>query len=302
MYDGATMNLDWEDVRLFLAVARHGGFGAAARATGQQQSTLSRRVAGLERALGAVLFDRTKKGLELTSLGQRVAEAAKGAATSMHAITDAVVSESKSVSGQVRIALTETVASVFVLPRVLPRLLEQHPELTIDLVTSDDPADLAEREADLALRFFLPVRGDLVSKRVAKLETAPLAHRALARKLAGRSPAHWPWVAVHRPSGPSEEDQWASALAPRARLTTSSFHAQFEAVRAGVGVAVLPTVLRIADPALEVLPFDDVVPTPVIDLYLLTPKPLRRVPRVAAVFDALVAEFARATQQVTPRG
>jgi DNA-binding transcriptional LysR family regulator len=78
-------------------------------------------------------------------------------------------------------------------------------------------------------------------------------------------------------------------------VTTSSFHAQFEAVRAGLGVAVLPTALCIADAALEPLDVPGLPRAPTLDLYLVTPRALRRVPRVAVVFDALVAEFARAT-------
>jgi DNA-binding transcriptional LysR family regulator len=288
------LELDWDDVRLFLAAARHAGFGAAARHLGTRQSTVSRRVASLERALGASLFDRTPTGLELTQVGRRVLGEAGRAEASLRGVADAVAQESGEVSGLVRLALTETVASVFVLPRVLPGLLKAHPGLTVDLVASDDAADLARREADIAIRFFLPTRGDLVARRVARLPTAPLATRRLARRLAGAGPETWPWVGVWRAAGPPVEERWAESFHPKPRLTTNSFHTQFEAVRAGLGVAVLPTALRVADPALQVLALPAPGAAPTLDIYLVTPRTLRRVPRVAAVFDALAAEFARA--------
>ncbi len=282
----------WDDVRIFAAVVRYGGFSAAARALGAQQSTLSRRVAALERSLGALLLDRSDAGMVPTALGQRVVAEGARAQAAMHDLYDAVTQQANDVAGTVRIATTDTVASVFVLPKVLPQLLAAHPNLHIELVTSDDPADLARRQADIAIRFFLPPKGDLLVRRVAAFRTAAIAHRRLARRLATQSPSSWPWIFVARTGAQPEEQQWASALQATPRVTTSSFHAQYEAVRAGVGVAVLPTVLQRFDPALQILPVPGFAAAPLLELYLVTPRTLRRVPRIAAVFTALTDAFA----------
>jgi DNA-binding transcriptional LysR family regulator len=285
---------NWDDVRIFASVVRAGSFSAAARAAGAQQSTLSRRVAALERALGAPLLDRSSAGLALTPLGHRVVAEGERAQAAMQDLADAVSQQATAVHGCVRIATTDTVASVFVLPTVLPRLLAKFPALQIELVTSDDPADLARREADIAIRFFLPPKGDLIAKRVAAFRTAAIAHRRLARQLVAQAPSAWPWIFVSRMGGEPQEQVWAAGLQAKARLTTTSFHTQYEAVRAGVGVAVLPTVLLQADTALEILPVPAFAAAPRLELYLVTPRALRRVPRVAAVFDALAAAFAAA--------
>ena len=285
---------NWDDVRIFAAVAQAGSFSAAARAAGAQQSTLSRRVAALEHALGAPLLDRSSVGLVLTALGQRVVAEGARAQAAMQDLADAVRQQATDVRGCVRIATTDTVASVFILPTVLPRLLAKFPELQIELVTSDDPADLARREADIAIRFFLPPKGDLIAKRVAAFRTAAIAHRRLARQLVAQPPSAWPWIFVARLGSEPVEQVWATKLQAKPRVTTTSFHTQYEAVRAGVGVAVLPTVLQQADGALEILPVPAFAAAPRLELYLVTPRALRRVPRVAAVFAALTAAFAAA--------
>jgi DNA-binding transcriptional LysR family regulator len=190
--DGERSPVPWDDIRIFLAAARAGGMSAAARGLAIRQSTVSRRVAALERRLGAAVFDRTAVGLVLTALGRRVLAAAGDAEGALRRVTDAPLAEERAVAGRVRLALTETMASLLVLPRVLPALLARHPALAVDLVTGDTAADLARREADVAIRFFLTPRGDLLTRRVATLPTAPVARRELARALVRLPPPRWP--------------------------------------------------------------------------------------------------------------
>ncbi len=282
-----TAPLVWDDVKLFLAAARTKGFGAAARELGTMQSTVSRRVAALEKSLGVRLFDRTPSGIELTAAGRQVLANAEPAEVALQGLGDVAALTTPTVSGVVRLALTETLASVFVIPRVLPALLARHPDLVVDLVVSDDVADLSRREADLALRFFLPPKGDLVTRRVARLQTAPLVHRRLAMKLMNVTPSRWPWVAVGRPS---PEEAWLAPLRCTPRVTTTSFHTQFEAVKNGLGVAVLPRVMTTTVADLVELPLD-LGDGPVLDLFLVTPRDLRQAARVAAMFEALVRSF-----------
>lgn len=281
-------SLVWDDVKLFLSAARTGGLGAAARELGTTQSTVSRRVAALEKALGVRVFDRTPTGIELTAAGRQVLAGAEPAEEALRSLADVAALTQPQVSGVVRLALTETLASLFVIPRVLPAVFDRHPELIVDLVVSDEPTDLTRRDADLALRFFLPAKGDFVTRRVARLDTAPLAHRRLEKKLGKRDPSTWPWVAVSRPS---PEETWLAPLRTKPRLTTSSFHTQLEAVSHGLGVAVLPRLMTLLRPELVELPLLLDAPAPRLDLFLVTPRGLRQAARVAALFDALKAAF-----------
>jgi DNA-binding transcriptional LysR family regulator len=291
-------SLQWDDVRLFLAAAREGGFGAGARALGTMQSTVSRRVAALERSLGVRLFERTPTGIELTAAGRRVVALSEPAELALSSLSDVEGVTAPKVTGVVRLALTETLASLFVIPRVLPGLLDAWPELTVDLVVSDDAADLARREADLALRFFLPAKGDFITRRVARLEVAPLVHRRRARQLASKGPAMWPWVSVGRES---PEEAWLTALQARPRVTTTSFHTQLEVVRQGLGVGALPRLMTVLCPELVELPLGGDVKAPFVDLFLVTPRGLRAAPRVAVVFDALKRAFDAAASDLSAR-
>lgn len=282
---------DWDELRYFLAAAREGGLGAGARRLGAQQSTVSRRVAALEARLGAPLFDRRAGGLALTALGERVREEAEAMEQALGRVTAAAAGAQAAVEGVVKIATTETMASVFLLPRVLPTLLARHPGLRVDLIIGDLAADLGRREADLALRFFLSPSGDLITQRVARLETGILAHARLAATLAEMPPASWPWTSVWLQNVTPPEQSWLErSLGVTPRLTTNSFQTQLEAVRAALGVAVLPRVLCAAMPELVALPTP--WSTPTIDVHLVTPRVLRRVPRVAAVWAAVAECFA----------
>lgn len=280
--------LPWDDLRFFLAAAREGGFGAAARLLGTEQSTVSRRVASLERALGARLFDRSRAGLAQTQLGRALLVEAEIMEASFRRVADLAASEERAPVGLVRVATTETMASAFVVPLVLPALFDRYPGLRIDLVVGDTPADLERREADIAIRFFLSRSGDLLTKRVATLATGVLAERGLARRLAGQAPAAWPWLSAWLAEGPVPEEsvRLSFSNAPP-RLTMNSFQTQWAAVRAGLGVAVLPRVLRDAGTVELALPEGDEAPLPPVPLYLATRRSIRRLPRIAAVFDAL---------------
>lgn len=286
--------LDWDDIRFFLTAARTGGFGAAARRLGTQQSTVSRRVASLEHRLGGALFDRTAAGLTLTSLGRRVLPEAELVEQALTRVGDAATSTEREAEGLVRLALTETLASVLVVPQVLPPLLARHPKLRIDLVVGNTAADLARREADVAVRFFLTPSGDFVTRRVARLPLAVAASPALAKSLKRAAPETWPFVSAWLPGGLPLEEAWRERAFPTpARVTTNSYHAQFEAVRAGLGVALLPVALMEAT-GLVALPLPKSVEAPPpLDTWLVTPRALRRVPRVAAVFSALEEAFAK---------
>lgn len=105
-------------------------------------------------------------------------------------------------------------------------------------------------------------------------------------------PSSWSWVAVGRPS---PEEAWLAPLPAKPRLTTASFHTQREAVSQGLGVAVLPQLMTQLRPELVELPLVLETPAPALDLFLGTPRGLRRAARVVAVFDALPFAFDQVT-------
>ncbi|WP_233562009.1 LysR family transcriptional regulator [Sorangium cellulosum] len=276
-------DVDWADLRLFLEVARTGSFSAAARALGVEQSTVSRRMAAFERALRVAVFDRRPGGSMLTPLGERLRRHVEA----MEAGADQLVREAsgheKEVEGLVRLALTESIAVHGVIPRVLPVLAERHPRVSVHLLTSYEAADLGHREAEIAVRFFRPKSGDLVAARIVTLPTVPVAHRKLSKK----SRDELDWVGVDLGRIPTvEEDYQRQHVKKAPKVVVSSYIAQIEAVRAGLGAAVLPC--SALDLDADLVELDLGLPAgPVLELWLVTPRSLRHVPRIAAVWSAL---------------
>ncbi|WP_437575598.1 LysR family transcriptional regulator [Sorangium sp. So ce887] len=279
----------WDDIRYFLSVVRCASFSGAARALGTDQSTVSRRIALLERTLGRTLFERGARTVRRTSHGEALVEAALAVERAVLALEDTARHAEDTPRGRVRIALTEGLAQHVVVPAVLPALLSAHPELAIDLRTGDDVADLARHEADVALRFFRTPRGDLVGQRVARLPLAVLGARAQQKRLARMSARELPWTAYVRDGLETAESQWLAQLGvARPRIECSSVETQLAAVRTGLGVAVAPRALTQVMPGLVALNLPGLPELGALEVFVVTRAALRRVPRVAVVYDALV--------------
>ena len=277
--------LRWDDLRVFLAVLREGSFSSAAVVLGVEQSTVSRRIAALEQVLGAALFDRLRTGPRPTELAASLRVRLERVEAEVRSVLDGVRAREPEVRGRVRLALTESMAVHVVIPRLLGPLRAQHPHLAIDLVTSDLAADLGRREADLALRFFRPTDGDLVAKRIAKLRTAVIARRDYVG--IGRPKEALDWIALEIPGIPSHEEAFlAEHVRASPSMRMNGYLAQVEAVRAGLGVALLARSLLVFDERLVELELG-LPEGPALDLWLTCPKSLRDVPRIDAVWRAL---------------
>lgn len=274
---------DWDDLRLFLEVARSGSFTAAGAALGVDQATVSRRMAGLEAKLAAALFERRPQGSALTVLGEKVEQHAEAMEAQLHALVDAASGHEREIEGVVRVALTESIAVHTVIPRVLPKLFEAYPKLTVRLSTSYEVEELGHRQAEVALRFFRPESGDFVAQRIARMKTALIGHRRFRRM----PRADWPVIGAELGERQSLESRYLERHLRRPpQLVVSSYVSQIEAVRAGLGVALLAkSVLALAPQLVEL---DRELPAPPeLELWLVAPRSLRDVPRIAAVWTAL---------------
>lgn len=283
----------WDDVRFLLAVFRAGSFTQAAAQLKTEQSTVSRRIATLEEELGVALFERGARAPTPTSVALSLREIAESIEAEVGRFTDtAKGDEGQHMRGRVRVALTEEMATFFVIPYVLPALRKQYPELRIDLVTSYRASDLMGHEADIALRFFRSERGDLVGKKLGELSTSVLCHRSVRRRYENKDLAALPWVVVDLPGMSALETQWVEAtLKTSPVLSCSSYHVQLAAIRAKLGVGIGPRIVPSMDGDFAALSFSD-VELPRLQLYLFTRRAIRKLPRVACVFEALESSLA----------
>ena len=156
--------LDWDDLRVFIDVSRTGSLTQSSKRLRIDHSTVSRRIAQLESALGSGVFERTRTGLKLTEMGERILRHAESVESAIIGIRAEVGGE-VSGSGAVRLATMEGIASLYLAPRLL-LLKEMAPDLRLELVTSPQVIHVARREADLFLSFFRPPGQGLISEKI----------------------------------------------------------------------------------------------------------------------------------------
>lgn len=160
--------LDWDDLRYFLAIERHGNLSAAARELGVAQSTVGRRLASLEASLGVRLLDRTPDGYVLTIAGHDVRERAQRLAREAQTLERAVGALDQRDAGTVRITCSEAIAGHILAPS-LSVLHRDYPDILIELIPHPRDVSLSMREAELSVRITQPTQHDLVIRRIGSL-------------------------------------------------------------------------------------------------------------------------------------
>ncbi|MDC0713849.1 LysR family transcriptional regulator [Stigmatella sp. ncwal1] len=233
----------WDDLRIFMAVAETGSLSAAARHLRLSQPTVGRRLRALEKGAGLRLFDRVSNRLELTEAGREVERVAAPMRSAADAVERRLGGLKAGEREPVRITATGSVA--FFLTRFLPELMEETEGIPIALSSSKEPLNLARREADVALRMSrLPVDGDLVSRKLAKLRFSIYGP--------AKTPARMSIIGLpkteRRPSQSGFLDDWAAGRPILLRL--SDVFLRYQAVRFGRGVSLLPCWLGDGDPEL----------------------------------------------------
>jgi DNA-binding transcriptional LysR family regulator len=276
---GGSDLLDWNDARIFLAVARHGSLRAAGRALGISQPTVGRRIAAFEAVFGGpTLFDRLPEGLRLNDAGAAllpVAEQLENAALSLERHRAAA---SSVLSGTVRISVGEWAAAF--LTRHVGSSSENPPPtgITLELVETAQTANLARREADLAVRHRPPESGDLYISKLGVFAGA--VYRRIGVEALD-------WVNYTEEMGHFPMPRWVEQ---RVRETGASvaFRAsnmpmQLTAIRAGAGRGILPCFIADEDCLLErVAP---PMPETSAEYWLVVHRDLRRAACVRAIMD-----------------
>lgn len=159
------MEHNWDDLRLFLAVAREQSLSGAGKLVRLDPATLGRRVARLEKALEAVLFVKSPQGYALTEAGAQLLERAEVAEQAMRKATADVAAPSDQLTGQIRIGAPDGSAN-FLLPQVCARIAADHPGLDIQIVALPRVFNLSRREADMAIAVSAPEAGRLTVQKI----------------------------------------------------------------------------------------------------------------------------------------
>lgn len=286
--------VDWNDLKYLLALKRAGTLAGAARELAVDHSTVSRRLAALEEAIGSQLLRRTPEGLCFTDAGNTAAATAEAMAASASGLLDKLAGADDRDAGVVRLTCAE--AFIPFLVEESRQLRDAHPELRVELLPSTAVLDLLRREADVALRMFRPTQPALVARMVGKLGWSLYASEAyVARKgplksvgdLSGHELIAYD-AELKAGFGPRWLDEHAGSATVVMRC--DSVRGAMLAITQGVGIGTIPCYLAGGEPMLRRL-------TPEVtanaEVFLVTAPDVQDLKRVRLVLEMVAAMFER---------
>ena len=290
--------MDWDKLRIFHAVASAGSFTHAGQALGLSQSAVSRQISALEEEISTPLFQRHARGLTLTDEGELLFGAVADVLKRLAAAEESLKNVHEHPRGTLKITTAHGIGAYWLLPR-LGQFLAQYPDVEIHLVMDDRELDLAQREADLAIRMRAPVQADLIQR---KLFTVHYHMYASKKYLKDHpTPRTMEEIADHtiivygETTGPEIRDiNWLlEAFKKHGKpgdkgrvVRINNVTGILQAVEAGLGIGVVPDYVAAQYPGLErVLPDVD---APGFDVHLVYADALRQSKRVAAFRDFAV--------------
>lgn len=279
--------MDWDNLQVFLTIARTGRVSAAARRLEVEHTTVSRRLEVLEKELGVPLFYRTTTGYLLTPQGKNVVASAETMERAAIAVAGRAREGSGAVAGRVRLALAPEFASHWLAPE-LPTFRAKHPHIELQILVGTRERDLTRGEAELSIQSPRPRQQGLVAVRVAHTTAALYASKALIGS--GRlwvdsveALRDFSLLVYTSPYQMLQQAKWFQTILSSAviGLETNSTHTLLAAARAGTGVAVLPRFVARQDDQLIAVS-DNVAEH---DVWLITHPEFRRDPKVRVTAD-----------------
>lgn len=283
---------DWNELRIVLALSRAGTLAAAAGALGVNLTTVFRRLNAIEARLGQRLFDRGAAGYQATAAGERMVRAAERVEEEVAALDRAMTGGDLRLQGRLRVTSSETLA-YRLLTRHLADFGRTHPGIRLELAIDNRLLSLSKREADVALRASRPHQPGLYGRKIAEIAWAVYASRDYAK--AHGLPDAPKGMGQHRVIGwdegaePFRAVEWLEKTVPVDAIVyrSSSLVNQLVAVKAGMGVAVLPCYLADPEPDLvrALAPIEAIRP----ELWLITHADLKYTARVRAFLDVVGA-------------
>jgi DNA-binding transcriptional LysR family regulator len=237
------MDLQWDDMKIFLAVARTESLSGAGRLLKVDPATVGRRIARLEEGLGAPLFAKSPQGYAMTDAGQRLMSHAERAEAAMGSAVEELAGQAGALSGQIRIGAPDGCAN-FLLPQVCAAIVAENPDLEVQIVALPRVFNLSKREADMAIGVSPPAAGRLTVQKITDYKL----HLAASRRYLRRHPAIKTLEDLkdHRIVGyipdmifDKELDYLTGIGVERVQLASNSVSVQFNWIRQGGGVGIV---------------------------------------------------------------
>lgn len=273
------MPLPWDDFRLVKAVADHSGLTQAAAHLGINHSTAFRRLAAIEEALDARLFERHRSGYVPTPAGAAMIAAAARMEADVVGFGRELAGKTQTLAGELRVTAAATLATDLLIP-VLARFRSLYPAVQVDLVVAEEALNLSRRDADVAIRATNEPTPTLFGRRLAGIAWALYGREADGAAVEGRD-----WVCPGEGVGGGAFGRFVTGRAPpeRIALRTNTVLGLREAVAAGLGIGPLPCMSGDGHPGLRRL--SEPLPELASSLWILTHPDLRHAARVRAFME-----------------
>ena len=280
---------NWDDIRFALAVADEGSLNAAAKRLGVNHATVLRRIAGFEAATGVRLFQRSARGYAVDPAARRVLDAMRGVEAAIGRVDRMTAGKAERIAGPVQLTSTDSL-SLTLLPRHVTAFRNAHPELTISVISTNARLNFARLDAEVAIRPAQTLPADMIGDRVGTMRMRVYgAADYLAARPRRQAAAH-DWLGVSDLLSRSPVYDWQARLPQdRIALRADSFSTLAAHARAGLGLAMLPSV--VAEGLTPAPGFDDELTTGV---WVAAHPDLANAPRIALCrswfIDALSTE------------
>jgi DNA-binding transcriptional LysR family regulator len=289
MWRSAAM-LEWSDLRIFLAVAREGTLGKAARRLGQTQPTMGRRLRALEQAVGQTLFQRTSDGFVLTDEGAAVLGHAERVEEEVLAFQRQLAGREQQLEGSLRLSSSDWFGLHMLAP-VLAEFKQLHPGVEVELLTDSRLYSLSRREADMVFRIAPFDEAEVISRRLLHVSYALYTRAGMPHPHPGDGSGA-ALVTMDTAFDGMPDVAWLRRLLPQARVAIRSNNRDVQAslCAQGVGLAVLPRPLGDGLAGLERVDLGEEPPGRIT--WIGYHRDLRRLARLRALLDLVIARLA----------
>lgn len=274
--------MNWDDLHVLAVLDREGSLAGAARAMSVNHATVSRRISALEESLGQTLVRRLARSTPLTEKGKEVAAIARDMEQGAQRIERLTHAAQGTLTGRVRLTAPPVLVSEVIIP-AMRGLRSDHPDLQIVLSANSHIASLDSGQADLAVRMVEPQGKQNIVRRIGSVEFALYATPGIAKL----PPQLWRFIAFDETLAHVPQQRWLEEFAGNRPLDllTGDFHSQFAAAKAGLGVALLPSVM--AEPCKELVRVTGEQPE-ARPVWMVIHADLKHAPAVRAVADMLI--------------
>jgi len=292
--------MDWDKLRIFHAAAQAGSFTHAGDSLNMSQSAVSRQVSGLEQDLGVPLFHRHARGLLLTEQGELLYRTARDVLMKLESVQGRLSDSKDKPSGVLRVTTTVGLGSTWLTSRI-NEFVDLYPDVDLQMIFDDDELDLGMREADVAIRLRQPTQPDLIQRKLFTVHFHVFASPAYLSRFG--TPSSIEDIDNHRlitfgEQAPSflrgmnwlETAGRVTSNPRRSVLKINNLVAIRRAVRAGVGIAMLPDYIVEKDASLVRILTDMEDKVPSFDTYFVYPSELKNTARITAFRQFLLSK------------